>query len=420
MTASVSPLDATGVKFWDASTGTWISAARGAVGPVGPVGPVGVAASERAVSLAHRNLGGGQSMNQGWNYLTFGSAAASAAEVNPPIAAQDAGSHRWRFLKTGAYLVTATMWLTGGAPAVPNMCLIGLFRQPMVGSEIEWARNQFGPGGGAQSLTALVLARADDMWHMGFYRTTSGSQAHGPTSIYVSPVGPCRVGGDYDYAVLSSHADYNSGATTVSSYTIVPPAASNVIVPGDWMYLVHLHPYTATNPTVTPPQGWEVVVPCQPRNTAPDGISWGIWRKKYAAGDECQVNLSAATQVRATLLIVRQQTDAKPTVGNLVAPRGAVNPAKVTVPGAAASGIAVYIAMLKVPNATAANPVLSAPATAIWFTAGAPATENLWLSVGWQNPPTTTGPVDFTWSGIATDTGQAAGVSLTWPRVAFP
>lgn len=420
MTASVSPLDATGVKFWDASTGTWISAARGAKGPVGPVGPVGVAASERAVSLAHRNLGEGQSMNQGWNYLTFGSAAASAAEVNPPIAAQDTSGPRWRFLKTGAYLVTATMWLAGGAPAAPNMCLVGLFRQPQAGGAVEWARNQFGPGGGAQSLTALCLARAEDMWYLGFYRTTAGSQAHGPTSIYVSPVGPCRIGGAYDHPVLAHHVDFNSGAATVSGYTVVPAAAANVTVPGDWLYLIHLHTYSTANPTVRPPQGWEVVVPCQPRNTEPDGLSWGVWRKKYVAGDECTVSLSAPAQVRATILTVRQQNDVKPTVGNLVAPRGAVNPAKITVPDAEANGVAVYIAMLKAPTAVAPQPTVSAPATAIWFTAGAPATENLWLSVAWQNAPATTGAVDFTWPGIATDTGQVAGVSLTWPRVAFP
>ena len=216
------------------------------------------------------------------------------------------------------------------------------------------------------------------------------------------------------------HNDYTSGAAAVSTYTITPALAANITVPGDWMYLVHLHSYTATNPTVTVPQGWEMVVPCQPRNTDPDGISWGIWRKKCVAGDVCTVNLSAAAPVRAALLTIRQQVDDKPVVSNLVAPRAGVNPAKVTVPGAVAGGMAVYVAMLKIPAAVASSPTVSAPAAGRWFTTGSPASDNLWLTFGWQNPPTATGAVDFTWPGVTTDTGQVAGVSLTWPRVAFP
>jgi len=372
--------------------------------------------------LAHRNLGSGQTLNQGWTELVPGATAASAAEINPMIAVAGSNPAFWRFLKTGAYLVTVTMWIAGGAPAIPNQTCIGLFREPSLGPPgIEWARASFGPGAGAQSLTALVLARADDNWWVAFYRNTAGSQSHGPTTMYVSPVGPCRVGGAYDYAVLAGHVDYNSAGSTVSSYSITPPVSSNIIVPGDWMYLVHMNYYSATNPTVTPPQGWEVLVPQQPRTTSPEGISWGIWRKKYVAGDVCDVGLSLATYVRASLIVVRQQTDERPVLSNMVAPRQGVGPSKITVPGGLAESISMTVAMQHTPGVWTAPPPTVASPGKYWFTTGAPGTENIWQCFAWNGPPVTnTGPIDFTWSGVNPDAGQIAGITLSWPRVALP
>jgi hypothetical protein len=185
--------------------------------------------------------------------------------------------------------------------------------------------------------------------------------------------------------------------------------------------------YSTTNPVVTPPAGWEVVVPQQARYTSPEGISFAIWRKKYVPGDVCDVNLSLATYVRATLLVIRQANDDMPILSNFVAPRAGVNPSKITVPGGVANSSSVSIAMQHVPNQWVAPPPgVSSTATpgGYWFTAGTGAPENLWLSVAWMGPPRSAGtavPIDFTFpAGVTADAGQINGITMSWPRTLQP
>ena len=421
---STTKFDPTGMNFWNPATGSWVTPSRGNKGDQGVQGSVGAAASERATSVAYRALGASHTLNPGpgWTNMEF-SATPMAGEVNSPIVAQNsAGSPFWRFLKTGAYLVTVTMWLNAGSPPVGGRASMVLFRNRPT-ENLPWAQNAFGQNGqGAQTLTSLVLAQPSDSWYVALFRSAGASSTHS-TDMYVAPVGPCRTG-VWDYATISDHADYNSGGSTVTVYSITPP---NTTVTGDWLYLVHMNYYSTTNPVVTPPVGWELVVPQQARYTSPEGISFGIWRRKFVPGDICNVNLSLATYVRATLLVIRQANDDLPTLSAFVAPRGPANPSKITVPGGVINSSSVSIAMQHVPNQWVAPPPACASTASpggYWFTAGAPTTENLWLCTAWQGPPRsadTEAVVDFNFpAGVTADAGQINGITLSWPRILQP
>lgn len=413
-----SAVDATGVKFWNPATGTWISASRGPKGATGATGPTGPTGSERTVkTLAHRQLGAGQSLPQGWTTFNVATTPYDASESNPPITIVPGSPVRFRFTKAGAYLITINSWIDQGAAGVGERSFMLFDREPFGSNGAMWAQNAWGPGQAATVLTTVVLALPADSFFVQFYRSETGTKTH-TTHMYVTPLGPCRVG-NYDYAVVVDGVDYSSTNTKVSTYTVTPQTFA--VVPGDWMYLSHMH--VRESPDIVPalPQGWEVVLP--PQRIGPlagfNGVDWSIWRKKYVAGDSCTVNLAGARYVRAALFTMRQPTDAMPTLSAFPAPREWANPSVVSVPGALANSSGIAIAVNYI-NGTwlSQPPTVSAPGRA-WINVGSAATENMMMSLAILDPPVpNTNPVTFSWVGK--DAGVIGGVTLIWPRVALP
>lgn len=413
-----SAIDATGVKIWNPTTGTWISPSRGPKGPAGAAGPAGPTASERTKSLAHRQLGAGQSIPQGWTDFKIATTPYDASESNPPITVVPGVPTKFRFTKAGAYLLTVNSWIDQGAAGVGERSFLMLVREPYGANGAMWAQNAFGPGQAAMTLTTVVLALPADSFAFPFYRSETGTKTH-TTHMHVTPLGPCRVG-DYDYAVAVNAVDYSSTNTKVSTYTITPDAYA--LVPGDWMYLSHLHMREVADIVPALPGGWEVVLPPQRLGNLAGfaGVDWSIWRKKYVAGDSCSVNLSSARYVRAAIVTMRQPTDAMPTLSPLVVPRSPLNPSVISVPGAFANSSGITIAINSMSSTWLTQPpTVGAPGRA-WFNVGGAATENMIMSVAIIDPPAaSTNNVTFSWPAT-TDAGITGGVTLIWPRVALP
>jgi hypothetical protein len=414
------PLDSTGIKYWDASTSTWIAASRGPKGPTGPTGLTGPAGSVLPKSLAQRSLSPGASLPQGWYDYIFDTVPGSQ-EVNPLVSSY--GTTGFRFAKTGAYLVSAVAVHSVTVPDILR-CIM-LYRAAFDGGSWEVGRVAIGRGGTAASLTLPVLAHAADIWTFKSYKGDSGSTAH-TTTVNISPLGPCRVR-EYDYAVILDHSDVSLGLTPGNTYTLAPRTGTTLT--GDWVYLIHLGWFETVSAPPAPPQGFEVVVPLQTARTpGSNGIEWGVWRKKYVAGETYIVNLPATRYVHASLVSVRQPNDDKPILSPLVAPRQGVASSVVTVPGGVmnSTGLAISVIDTGDKNLTP-PPAVSNPGVYGWSVppeGPGPAASRTEMTVATLGPNlTSTGPVTFTWGTTGgspvPDVGWIGGITLSWPRVAL-
>lgn len=214
------------------------------------------------------------------------------------------------------------------------------------------------------------------------------------------------------YATFIGHSDYSSGSSKVASYTLPPPSS---IINGDWMYLVHFNVRDTADFDAALPAGWTNLVPTQRVGTTASGIEWSIWRKKYAGEANVTVTVSGTKFARATLICVRQPTDATPMVSSYVPVRAAANPSVISVPGAIANTTAISIAVNHQPSAAPFTqpPTISGPATA-WFTAPG-SNDNMFIAVAQgASPVVNTSNVGFSWP--QGDAGQVGGVTLSFLR----
>ncbi|HEY5784127.1 MAG TPA: hypothetical protein VIT65_05070 [Microlunatus sp.] len=411
--SSVSPLDATGVRLWDAVSGSWISPSRGVRGAAGPAGPTGPAGSTLVRSMAHRRLSPGIQLPDSWYDFVFDTVP-QAQEINPFVS--NWGASYWRFARTGAYLVCTNTSYAAGMPAA-QLWITALNRYAYDGGSWEVARSGQGADGSASSLTAVVLAHVTDVWKLTHYKTSTGSALGHTSTVTIAYLGPCRVR-EYDWAVLLDHADITYGLSRTDVYTIAPNVGSTL--PGDWVYLVHLHWLEGSSIAPAPPQGFEVVVPLQTARTpGGNGIEWGIWRKKYAAGDSYVVTMPGQRYTHASLVSVRQPTDAPPVLSALVAPRQGVASSAITVPGGEVGSTALAIAVTDT-GATNLTPPPSVSAPGVYGWSVPPGGSRTQLATATLGPNlANSNPITFSWGGSVPDVGWIGGVTLSWLPVAL-
>lgn len=403
-------LDAKAIKFWDAANARWVSPTRGRKGPPGPTGPTGPAGSQLVKMMAHRRLSPGIALTDNWYDFIFDTVP-QAQEINPCVSSF--GTTGFRVAKPGAYLVcTNTTYAT--AMPVGHLWGTSLFRTAFDSAIVEMGRTGAGAGGGANGLTQVILASPADVLALRHYKTASAALTHTST-VNIAYLGPCKVR-DYDWAVVLDHVDVTYGLSRTNTYTVTPNVGSTLT--GDWVYLIHLHWWETAGIEPAIPSGFEVVVPLQTTRTpGSNGIQWGIWRKKYAAGESYTVNLSDQRFTHATLVSVRQPTDAKPILSPLVAPRAGVASSAITVPGGELGTTGLSVAVTDTGNLNLTPPPsVSAPGLYGWSVPPGPSRTTLAVATLGPNLAATT-PITFTWSGTVPDVGWIGGVTLSWQSV---
>jgi len=106
-----------------------------------------------------------------------------------------------------------------------------------------------------------------------------------------------------------------ASVTTTSAATVMTPAAGTVA--GDWVYVYWTNLATAsTATTITPPAGWQTIVPRQLVGDLFIGIEYSVYRKKFVAGDTTYTFTSSqAVAVKNITATIRGTTDALPVLG---------------------------------------------------------------------------------------------------------